>query len=196
MNKKTVVFALAVFAVVGVILFALTLWFSPSQPDPSSNRPISHTDQPFSAKANIQLGDTRIVADINKTAPDALTLQIEEPASLKGLMCYYDGTDISLRYKNMQVKLTDDTLLSRVAAAAIVSAVNATSDDTGISIQNQDGKTILQGNFEQGAFTLEIDPKSGSLMKLSVPNLELECEFSDFAFLETSSDSSSEQHAS
>lgn len=172
-------------ALAGVIFGCLNMF---------GNKPISDTEQKkfsqtlnksFSAKANIKLDQTTLVADINKTAPDAMTLQIAEPDTLKDLCFTYNGSDIVVSYKNMQVSLTDDSLISKGIAGMIMKAVNASTEESGISMHTKDGVLVLTGKTEEGKFTMQVDKKTGSILNLSIPSLDLECEFSNFMFQDT-----------
>ena len=41
----------------------------------------------------------------------------------------------------------------------------------------------IAGKNDNGEFTLTLDKKTGSALKLKIPSLDLECKFGDFTFL-------------
>lgn len=166
-----------------------------------SKRPLSEEKQqqltsdlsrPFQAVANIKLDGLNVVADINKTASNQLTMQVTEPQTLKGLTISYNGSDITVAYLGMQAVIDDDSLLAKTMAGIIMHSIQSATEDTGVQISEQDGILTISGESDEGAFVLKLDKQSGAILSLRVPQMDLECEFSQFLFTEDSSEQQTE----
>ncbi len=138
--------------------------------------------KPFDAKATIKMKDLVMTADVNRTAEGRATVQISEPKTLSGMSFAYDGKDVLVSYKGLTVKLDENSRLVSGAASIIVNAINAASSPSGINV-SLDGKLLtVTGKSDSGQFKITMDKKSGAMATLSLPELDFECNFSDFAF--------------
>lgn len=149
-------------------------------PDPEQLTPL--VSQPFTASANIKFDDITAVADINKTSPQQFTLKVVQPEHLKDLTFRYNGSQIGIDYKGMSVDLNDDSLIAKGLTAIILKAVNAASEQSGVKVDTRDGALWIDGETEDGEFNLKLDKNTGSFLELNMPDLDLECEFTDFIF--------------
>lgn len=135
---------------------------------------------PFEAKATIKLKDLTVVADLNKTAPGQATFLITEPAALNGMTFTYGENDIVVMYKGLSVSLDENSMLTKTALSAIVSAIDKASSPGGVSVSLEDSALKLAGKTEEGSFSILLDREKGSIASLSLPELDLECRFDDF----------------
>ncbi len=184
--------AVVIFVVIGTIIITGS-WKGSPPPEQISNQ----LSQPFSATANIKMKNMVMVADINKTSPQTFTFAIKQPATLKGLAFQYNGTDLNVSYKGMSVNIADDSLLAKGIAAMVIKAVNAASEETGVTMQEKDGALWIHGTNQDGDFNLKLDKQNRSLLSLDMPSLDLNCEFSNFLFQpQTTSEPSQSQNTS
>lgn len=185
-RKKIIIAAICAAAVIGAGILAVIV---------SKGRPVSEEKQrqltndlsrPFQATANIKLDEIILTADLNKTAANQLTMQITEPPTLKDLSFSYNGTDITVSYKGMSAVINDDSILAKALAGIVMRSINSATENTGLHVAEQDGVLVVEGKSPDGTFILQLDKQNGSILNLSVPQLDLECEFPQFFFSDTS----------
>ncbi len=66
----------------------------------------------------------------------------------------------------------------------VLTALNAALNDDGISVREEEGRLIVDGTIDAGDFSLIIDAENGNILKLSMPENDLELEVLNFKFLE------------
>lgn len=138
--------------------------------------------QPFTAKATIRLKDMTLEADVNRSSPQKLTMQVTEPAVLEGLTFTYDGETVGISFQGMRFDLADDSLTAKMAAKVLLYTINSASEQSGVTVTRTENGISIRGENEQGDFEILLDREKGSILKCSMPNLELECSFTDFLF--------------
>lgn len=182
MSKKKVNLFVPIVAVVVISLLAVLIG---CQEKKNSVPPEALSQQlscPFTATAKIKMKDMTMQADINKSSEQAFTFRILEPENLKDLQFTYDGEDMQISYKGMSVSVADDSLIAKGMAAVMMRAINASSQETGISVKQKDGALLLNGKSEDGKFSMTLDKKNGSILSMELPELDLECQFDEFVF--------------
>lgn len=152
--------------------------------------------QPFTATATVRLDQMTLTADVNKTSPQKFTLKVSEPKSLEGLTFDYNGEKIGVSFKGMSVDIADDSLTAKIMAGLILKSINAASEESGVTVVQQDNGLLIQGENENGDFEILLDRENGSILKVNMPDLDLECSFSDFLFQKTQSQNNTETNTS
>lgn len=137
---------------------------------------------PFEAKATIKLRDLTLVADLNKTAARQATFSIKDPPALNGMTFIYNENELTVSYKGLSVKLDENSKLVKTAMSAIIAAIDKASTPGGVSVSLEDSGLKLSGETDSGGFDILLDRKNGSIARVSLPELELECSFDDFLF--------------
>lgn len=175
------------FLIAGLLLLAGCLFFlfydrnSRSDP-PEADHLTDSLDQPFTATATIRLDGTTLVADLNRSSESAFTLQLVQPEALQGLTFQYDGSRITAAYHGMEVTISDDSLVAQALAGILFRSIQQATAGSNVEISQSNGILTVQGRGEDGDFSLQIDPRRRTILSLSVPSLDLSCEFSDFLF--------------
>lgn len=170
-----------------VILFLLLMFWGCQRKDgggaaQSPEQISAAISRPFDAKATIRLKDLVMTADINKTSADALTMIIEEPKTLSGMKFSYDGTDITVSYMGLSIKLDENSKLVSSAANLIVGALNKAASPSGIDVRLQEGALLVSGKSDDGDFSIKLDKANGSIVSIALPELDFTCNFDDFVF--------------
>lgn len=177
--KQTSKIVTVIAVIVAVFSFLIMLLMVLSSRTPPQ---VSTTTSPFTAKASVTTDRAVIEIDISQTKEGALTIGVSKPRVLRGLRLTYTGSDLSLRFLGMQANLNDDRIPSRLLTQALVAAVNANTEATGISMQARSGVTTITGQLPDGSFSLRVDRETGSQIKVSTPTLTLESSFGNFLF--------------
>ena len=179
---KITLLAAAVLLAAGLLLF-LGLQLRRGHDAPQQETlPDGTLDRPFTATATIRLDGATLVADLNRSAENAFTLQVQEPQALQGLAFSYDGDEILASYHGMEVAIGDDSLIARAMAGIVFRSIQEATAGSGLEISRSDGSLTIRGTGEDGEFSLQIDPERHTILELNVPALDLQCEFSDFLF--------------
>ena len=178
MRRKWALLA-GVMAVLCGVVFLFSGCSKKETPSQEMQQSIS---QPFTAKATIRLENMTLTADVNKTSPQKFTLKVSEPKSLEGLTFDYDGERIGISFRGMSVDIADDSLTAKFMANLILKSINAASAESGVTVTQQDDGLLIQGENENEDFEILLDRQNGSIIKVSMPEMDLECSFSDFLF--------------
>lgn len=171
--KITVVILIALIALLCVLPF-LTKSKSKTVPKNIYN---SFT-KPFDAQATIKMKDLVLQADVNKTSEKELTMIVKSPESLKDMKFAYDGNDIKVSFKGLNVTLDENSKLVQNVLNIIVKTINSSANSSGIDVDMKDGALIVSGDSEVGKFKTVLDKKNGSIVSINVPSLDFECNFS------------------
>ncbi|WMJ22139.1 hypothetical protein RBG61_09010 [Paludicola sp. MB14-C6] len=176
-NKTFIIWGvILVVAIVGLTVLAFQKGSSPP------HQISTNLSKPFDAKATVKMKDLVMVCDINKSAVGACTIKIQEPKQLKDMEFQYDGKDIKVSYKGLSVKLDENSKLASSLAAVIVNSIDTAASPSGVDVKMV-GKTVqITGKSDSGNFKIVLDKASGSIMTLTLPQLDFECNFDDFIF--------------
>jgi hypothetical protein len=163
-----------------ITAFILFLCFRPiSQSSVNQKRNTQYLSQPFSASASIHMGEVSAVADINRTAADQFTFCFQQPSSLNGLTLAYSANMVGISYHGMSVNTSQDSLLAKGIGAVIMKTLDAAASQKGINIEHEDGFLSLNGTSEYGQFCVKLEEETGALLEISIPEMDLECCFSN-----------------
>lgn len=178
MGNKT--FIVLVCVIVALIVIFAGMAIKKKITPPKTDVP--NISNPFDAKATIKMKDLVMEADINKTENGACTIKIKEPSKLKDMVFQYDGQDVKVSYKGMSVKLDDDSKLANSIASIIVKSIDKASSPSGVNVDIDGKKLLVNGESDAGKFQIALDKKTGSMLSLKVPQVDFECNFDDFVF--------------
>lgn len=185
MKNKSFIACLLIIMVLFVLLMA---WGcskrQPAEKAPDAEQLAASIGRPFEAKATIRMEELTLTADINKTAENAVTIIVNEPAALSGMRFTYDGQDITVSYLGLSVKLDQDSRLVSSMATGLINAINRASSPGGIHVRMEESGVAVSGQSDSGDFQLMLDPQNGSIASVNLPELDLECRFNDFLFRE------------
>lgn len=181
MKTKTFV---VIIAVIFAVFFMLMFYGgSKKGTKPVNREKVSESlSKPFKANAEIRLEDMELSASINKKGEGSADVSITKPESLKDITASFDGENITLGYKGMEVKLNKDSAVTNMLIKAVISAIDKASADGGLDIVADDNGIKLSGSGENGEFELQLNKADYSIAKISLPQLDLECEFNEFIF--------------
>ncbi len=137
---------------------------------------------PFAATAQIKLGEVTMLADINKTSVGEMTFSVIEPVYLRDMIIRYDKDKINVSYKGVGVDIDDDSAIVESVVGVAIDTINSAANDSGINVSTDNGAITVTGENENGNFELILNENTHSIMRIAVPNLDFECEFTDFIF--------------
>lgn len=179
---KTKTFAFSAIALMILIVIVVATGIMRPRASGNDQHIVSKISSGFDAKATFKLKDIVMVGDVNRTANGAMTVKITEPKHLNGMTFSYDGSDITVSYLGMNLKLDDDTKLVSGAAQALIGAINKATSKTGLAVKLENKMLVLTGKSESGEFALKMDKKSGSIVSVQMDNLDFVCNFDEFLF--------------
>lgn len=177
MKSKTFTIWVAVLMVLIVTVTFLGLRQNKQNKETALPQVSAALSRSFDAKAKIKLADLVLVADVNKTAVGACTVEIEEPKHLKGMKFDYNGQDIGVSYKGMRVQLDENSKLASSVAQIIVNAVDKAASGSGIDVSVSGQAVEVSGDCDSGKFFIKLDKKSQSVLSITLPELDFTCNF-------------------
>ncbi len=155
------------------------------QPSESEQEKVSDSlNHSFDAKATIKMGDIEAEADINRTEEGVCTVRLTNPKGLSGMTFSFDQENVTISYMGLSLELDNDSVLTSSMTKAVVASINMAAQPHGVSMALEGDALIIKGTTESGDFTLKLDRSDYSVLTLSIPNLDLECNFNPFHYQE------------
>lgn len=125
---------------------------------------------PFTAAAEISYKGLAFKADCNKTDAKTLTLTLTEPKELAGVTIGVANNQATVSYGEMSVTLDRDSFLGKSAAGVLLNALNAAGQKQGVHFELTESGAVITGSNEDGDFSLTVDPATGVLVSVSLPD--------------------------
>lgn len=169
---------------IGVLLLAGVLAGCGNKGKGGAEDPSTWLGDPFTCTANIQYGDIAAVAVIDKRSPISCDISFESPAALTGMKFCFEEDTVTANYKGMEVSFNPSSIPGSAITKAIVSAVNSAVKGQGVKVEVVDKTLVVKGDNENGKFELVLDKKSGNLLKLDIPSLNLKADIQNFDFVD------------
>ena len=169
---------------VGVILAVFGVLFFLSGRKPAAVSPekaAAQLTQPFDAHAVIRMENFTMEGDLNRTAPGKAALRVTKPETLSGMQFLLDGETVEVQWMGISVKLDEDSKLVRAALSQIVRTLDAAAGEKGIRARMEGTTLLISGEQEESHFELQLDPETGSLLSLRLPELDFDCRFDPIA---------------
>lgn len=163
-------------AFIGALLI-VGLFFACRNRSENTILPPADLTKNFTAKADIHFGEMEAVASINREGDGVYNVTLVSPKALNGMSFQYNGSDITISYLGMSVALSDDSLIANAMTTAIIKAVDTVARDQGITMKKSGNAIVMKGENDNGEFELKLDKKTGSLLNLKIPEMDLECTF-------------------
>lgn len=141
-------------------------------------------NQSFQTTAKVKYKELETVIKLYKKPMNCADVTFESPDSLKDMRLTFYTDKVSIQYKDMSFDFLPDSMPGQAASKLVLSALNTALNDDGVSIEQKDGQLLIKGKISEGEFLLMIDAESGNILKLSIPDSELEMEILNFKILE------------
>lgn len=172
-KKTTVNLFLPLVILIVLVSLGLAIFLSERNANPPAE-PSSDTVQqalqlPFTAAAEISYKGLSFQADCNRTDTQTLTLTLTEPKELAGVTIGVANEEATVSYGEMSVTLDRNSFLGKSAASVLLNALNAAGKEQGVQFEWTESGVILNGSNEDGDFSLTVDPTTGVLVSVSLP---------------------------
>lgn len=136
-------------------------------------------NEPFIVTAKIQYGDQESEAVFRKYSKANWDIEFSSPNTLSGVILSYRDDKVDASYKGLSFSVPKTALPIKSIISTFIEVVDSTADLAEIEATEKDGLMIIEGETQQGKYTLKLD-NSGGLTEFSMPNLELKITFTDF----------------
>ena len=134
----------------------------------------------FSCKANITYGDFTASADVTRQADGETVFVLTEPESLRDMTFLFRSDQVSISYKGLTIDVSPTSFLASAAGSALVNSIDQTLKSENVEITKKDGVLEINSKSNSGNYTMQLDQTTGALLKLLVPSLDLQCDFTEF----------------
>lgn len=133
----------------------------------------------FTVSAQIKYDDQEYLASMTRFGKDNWDVEFSSPNTLAGVLLSYRDDKVEASYKGLSFSVPKSALPLKAIISSLIDVVDTTAEMPEISGEEKDGKILVEGETEQGRYTLKMD-KSGTITGFSMPNLSLEMTFTDF----------------
>ena len=138
----------------------------------------------FDTTANISYKDLSATARITRETPRSCSVTFSSPESLADVAFVFWDDRVDLNYKAMSFTFDPNSVPGAAVARLTAAAVNSALSGKGLAVQYADNALTLSGALDSGSFTLRLDQGDQRLLKLSIPDQQLDVEFINFTFLD------------
>ncbi len=146
----------------------------------------STASQPFESSAQFTYGDFSFDAVVKRESPGACVITITSPKAVEGMKFTYQNDKLTVEYLGLSVDIDPNAALSQAAVSAVVKALDAVARQNGTHVSFEDGKFLIDGQTENGDFTLVLDGKSGNFLSMEMPEIPMSITFQNFQLLPVS----------
>ena len=136
-------------------------------------------NEPFVVTAKIQYGDQESDASFRKYSKANWDIEFSSPNTLSGVILSYRDDKVDASYKGLSFSVPKTALPIKSIISTVIDVADSTADLPEIEATEKEGLMIIEGETQQGKYTLKLD-NSGGLSEFSMPNLELKIVFTDF----------------
>lgn len=136
-------------------------------------------NEPFVVTAKIQYGDQESDASFRKYSKANWDIEFSSPNTLSGVILSYRDDKVDASYKGLSFSVPKTALPIKSIISTFIDVADSTADHPEIEATEKEGLMIIEGETQQGKYTLKLD-NSGGLSEFSMPNLELKIVFTDF----------------
>ena len=136
-------------------------------------------NEPFVVTAKIQYGDQESDASFRKYSKVNWDIEFSSPNTLSGVILSYRDDKVDASYKGLSFSVPKTALPIKSIISTFIDVADSTADLPEIEATEKEGLMIIEGETQQGKYTLKLD-NSGGLSEFSMPNLELKIVFTDF----------------
>ena len=136
-------------------------------------------NEPFVVTAKIQYGDQESDASFRKYSKANWDIDFSSPNTLSGVILSYRDDKVDASYKGLSFSVPKTALPIKSIISTFIDVADSTADLPEIEATEKEGLMIIEGETQQGKYTLKLD-NSGGLSEFSMPNLELKIVFTDF----------------
>lgn len=133
----------------------------------------------FECDVALHYRDMDVKGHLTRISAGTLKMDIEEPASLKGMSMEWDGETISVKMYGMTFGVDPAEMPESALGKGLLDVFDTI-------VRKKDGGTLTDeglktaGESLNGEFEVLSDPATGSLLSMKVPELNLSAEFSNF----------------
>lgn len=131
----------------------------------------------FTCRIQADYKDMAVEGTLVRQTAGTLKLTFSAPESLAGMSAVWDGESVKLEMGGLSFSVDPATVPESALGEEIMAVLDAAIRGEGNRTQ-EDGKLVLRGNGEHGAYELLCDVQTGIPLSLSVPSLPLAVTFS------------------
>ncbi|MEG2295157.1 MAG: hypothetical protein RSB96_00230 [Oscillospiraceae bacterium] len=137
----------------------------------------------FEAVLNIKYKELQATATIKQDLPQKCSIMFTSPQSLKDMYFEMDKETVLIDYKGLKLESRIEDIPNSSVVKLVVFAIDQVAKKNGIRMKLQDTALIVSGALEGGVFDLVLDATNANILKLIIPEQQLEIEFINFKFI-------------
>lgn len=171
-----------IFCIVGLFMLAGCAGGG-KQLAPDTDEVVGKINSGFETTAVIHYKEIEAQAVMNKQDTGGCSIEFSSPKGLEGMRVEFLQEKVQVAYKGLSFDFNPDSMPGKAVAKMVVSAIDAATKEEGVRVSLENDVLTMTGTIESGEFILKLDPKQGNILKLSIPQSELEIEFLNFKFM-------------
>lgn len=136
----------------------------------------------FASTAKIKYKGIEAEAQVKKT-DGSCVLDFTAPENLNGMQFSLSGEKLGIGYKGFHVDLDPNSAVGGAAVKMLLKAVQTAAEKNGVNIAVEKDAVEISSTQQSFQFSMRLDPKTGNILNIQVPDEELDISFENFSFL-------------
>lgn len=144
---------------------------------------IDGSGKPFETSATVVFNDMKIDMRLIKRGDDLYGMEILSPETVSGMTFLYDNGNMKVKYKGLAFTIDPEKFPANMLAKTIVQCMDSAFDVDSVNVSMKEDSYVIEGKNDTGPFSVRIDPSSGNILSISVPDENFKADFTNFLFL-------------
>lgn len=141
-------------------------------------------NQSFQSTAKVRYGEFETVMTIYRKPMNCAEVVFVSPDTLKDIKLVFYTDKVAVRYKELAFDFDPESMPGQALGNLVISSINTALEDEGVQIRQENSQLIVSGQIAEGDFYLVVDSTNGNILKLAIPDSDLEMEILNFKILE------------
>ncbi len=139
----------------------------------------ANLDSAFECNMKIVYDDSEFDGKLKRMGHGAWEAEFNSPETLSGVKLSFLNGDVTASYKGLSFTVPKSALPLKSILSNLMTVVDELSVLDELECTVKDGMMIVEGDVEQGPYTLKIDEKTGWISEFEMKNVNTKMTFSD-----------------
>ncbi len=130
----------------------------------------------FTCSAQVTTQSGTVSCTVTRAAPQSASITVQSPEEISG-MTYTWGDNFIISYAGLVTKSSECSLPKSSFAAQLIGVLDAASMQDALTVS---GNSAFTGIYDNAAFTLTVDSKSGYIQQIEIPRYGIKATLSNY----------------
>jgi len=137
----------------------------------------------YSVEADADFNGFSANIGLNRLGNGVWDITFSKPDNLNGLAVSYENDKANVSYKGLSFSVAREDIPAEALVVALTKILDNAAIGKDISYTKKDGETTAKGKIDNIDYSLTFDKKTGCVLKLELPKMDLSVNFSDYKLM-------------